>query len=51
MAKFNFRSLKQEHITKVVTIVLAILITIAAINNMIDKPSSLEYWILSIHYV
>ncbi len=50
MAKFNFR-LTQDNITKIVTIILAILITIAAINNMIDKPSQLEGWILSIHYV
>jgi len=41
----------KDHATKIATVTLAILITIAAINNMIDKPSDLEPWILSIHYV
>jgi len=51
MAKFRFPQFLQDHATKIATIILAILITIAAINNMIDKPRNLEPWILSIHYV
>jgi len=49
MARFNFLRLIQDHIPKIVTITLAILITIAVINNMVGGAIVSEPWILLIH--
>jgi len=40
-----------DKVTKAITITLAILITIAAINNILNEPSEIEPWIRSIHYM
>jgi uncharacterized integral membrane protein len=40
-----------ENITIIVSIVIATLITIVAVNNVVDVPKDYETWSLSIHYM